>query len=566
MGSALEGGEVMNLLSLSLLMNFGVHVCAASELFDGHTFYLGELHAHTGASGDGGSSDLRACDDVCGAVADLRSIAVSNGLDFFTITDHVNGGFAADAADFAVVMDRLRAENDVPHAFITLLGAEVQFKHLGSDLGHKSLLLFGSASEVASFDRDGAQPFSGTDEDNIDDCSEIGDFIDRIRADYGDALLVPHHPALSKPMATDWSCHEESWAPLVEIYSEHGTSDRIDTDYDFPWEEPKETGTVEYALDPNRYGHRLGFIGGTDSHDTQPGSVCDLDAEYAEHPYGGGLTVVILDEGATFDRSGIYESLVARSTYATSGPLLPALVEYWVGDTWLADMGQEPHLDEAQDIDVRLWVPAEMAVYVEQVILRLPNGYSDMTMVASDASTWSATLPADDLPPYVYPEVFIDGTSWYGEGVCNDGGDSDQERLWLSPTWFDVGDEEPQEDVDEDGYTVEEGDCDDTDRGVNPGRIEVCGSGKDEDCNGLTDGEDPACDTGAPDTSHPADTSPPASDTGPGAPPDDTAGAGGGKPGSRFCATSSPSGLAPWLLLLLPLIIRRRSPHLPRLT
>ena len=53
-------------------------------------------------------------------------------------------------------------------------------------------------------------------------------------------------------------------------------------------------------------------------------------------------------------------------------------------------------------------------------------------------------------------------------------------------------------DDDGDGYAVEGGgcglvDCDDDDPDVNPGADEVCDNGTDDDCNGLVDGEDPAC-------------------------------------------------------------------------
>jgi hypothetical protein len=53
-------------------------------------------------------------------------------------------------------------------------------------------------------------------------------------------------------------------------------------------------------------------------------------------------------------------------------------------------------------------------------------------------------------------------------------------------------------DLDEDGYAVEGGDCgavdcDDTDPQVNPGAVEVCDNGIDDNCNGLIDADDPAC-------------------------------------------------------------------------
>jgi len=63
-------------------------------------------------------------------------------------------------------------------------------------------------------------------------------------------------------------------------------------------------------------------------------------------------------------------------------------------------------------------------------------------------------------------------------------------------------------DGDDDGYSLEGGDCgpvdcDDSDPAVNPGAAEVCdGLGIDEDCDGLTDAEDPDCNPDYPPSSH----------------------------------------------------------------
>ncbi len=56
----------------------------------------------------------------------------------------------------------------------------------------------------------------------------------------------------------------------------------------------------------------------------------------------------------------------------------------------------------------------------------------------------------------------------------------------------DTGDTGPAGDLDGDGYTVEEGDCDDGDDRISPGAVDDC-DGWDEDCDGIVD-EDAAAD------------------------------------------------------------------------
>lgn len=54
-------------------------------------------------------------------------------------------------------------------------------------------------------------------------------------------------------------------------------------------------------------------------------------------------------------------------------------------------------------------------------------------------------------------------------------------------------------DADNDSYCLESGDCDDADPLVHPGAAEVCDDNVDNDCDGLVDTADPACQTGTCD-------------------------------------------------------------------
>ncbi len=482
-GDGNELGESMyrtvTTLALASILTAGLAGKAlAADYFEGFGFYLGELHSHTGASGDGGSSDLGICDGVCGPALPVADNAAQYGLDFITYTDHVNGGVISDSAAFMVAQQAIREAHDPDGGLVTLQAGELFLSLGGEPLGHKNLYFFADNQDLTDLTMEDIQ-FDGAGE-HVPACFELWEWMAQMEQTWGPVLLLPHHVGMAGGMGTEWSCHQEAgasvYAPAVEIYSEHGDSSFADTTFDPLWMGADSLKTVEGALDPAGWALRLGFVGGTDQHDSHPGSVCSTDTEMPHHPYGGGLTIAVVPDGQDFDRGALYDAITERRTYATSGPLLPAIVEYWGDGTYLGGMGEELDLDGFEELSVEVRVPEVWDAFVSDVMLVGPD-FSGLMDAAGDGVFESAS-DTFEVPEYLYPLLIVDGASWYGDDGCGDAGDSAEERIWLSPTWFTPGGPGPDDDDDTTaGDDDTTGDDDDT-------------TGDDDDTTGDDDADD----------------------------------------------------------------------------
>lgn len=413
----------------------------AAETFDGRTFYVGDPHVHTGVSGDGGSVELGDCTGDCGALADYFRTARANGLDWLVVSEHVNGTQAADEGEWHALLDLALAYDREDPGFVVVPGAEIWLTvGPGADLGHRTLMLFGDDREVAGVPMTALQP-AGTDIE-VADCAAVGAWMAGLQDAFGPALLVPHHPGMTEPMITDWSCHDPALAPVVEVYSQHGLSLDRHFDWDVPLR-PAAEGTVEEAIDPAGFGLQMGFIAGTDSHDTRPGSVCTTDGERTRMPYGGGLTLVSLPEGRPFDRVALHDALHHRRTLASTGPVLPVTVTYRSDGVTLGGLGDPLRVPPGQPLEVTVRVPAGRDALVDAVTLIRPDG--EVSLAPAGSGTWTVTLPAAALPAYVYVEVRVDGAGWWGSD-CADGGEDAVEFVWSSPSWIGPGPRSPDED------------------------------------------------------------------------------------------------------------------------
>ena len=458
----------------------------AAEVHEDRTFYFGELHAHTGYSGDGGSTDLGNCQPGgCGNVADFFFTArYLAGLDFAAITDHLNGNSVIAPADWEAVIDLVNEAHDEPGGFVSLLGAElfvITTDH--AELGHKNVVFFGDEAVVSAIPMQDVtatgSPF---------DCDELWALAADLDSTYGPLLMLPHHPAATIPMPTRWSCHDEQLAPTVEIYSTHGNSRDLPQhdNWDPLWAGYTNGSSYNEGLSLDQYALHLGIIGGTDFHDTWPGMICHTEIVNTDQPYGGSVTGVFLDSGQAFTRTGLYHALSDRHSLATTGPLWP--VVYSLVDSDGDEIGAAGDIISPPPVDtttLRVSFPAEHDPYVLDVVLYDSNRQS-LPFNRSDAGLYELDLAQVAAPWFGYPTLVVDGGAWYPDQgvICDDGGDDNLEHIWPSPIWIEEADDV---DDDGDGFSELDGDCDDHDPLVCPTADEVCEGYVDENCDGSVD-------------------------------------------------------------------------------
>ncbi len=132
------------------------------------------------------------------------------------------------------------------------------------------------------------------------------------------AVVVPHHINVTSEggpqnwRVQDWSRHNENFQTVLEIAQNRGAFET-----DAPGGATVIGGGGASAQDALALGHRLGFVGGTDSHHAQPGrNTCSMaGVDFHDH-VTGGLTAILASE---LTREAIIQALKERRCYATTG-------------------------------------------------------------------------------------------------------------------------------------------------------------------------------------------------------------------------------------------------------
>jgi len=276
---------------------------------DHYAWYWGDLHAHTGLSADGVASDVgEGCKD-CGAVATVVEDARDTyHLDFLALTEHGNGHHrVTDLAAWDQQLADLLAADDPAGGFVTVPGIEVWTWHEGGNIrDHRNLYFFGEEAELDGLAYSQVLPPDDQAPMTGDDCEALYDWVADLESLYGPVLWLPHHPALEPPASTEWDCIDLHYSPAVENYSQHGNSQTPSAEdgWDPVWSNEVPGATVDAALARQGFALELGILGGTDSHNTRPGSINEQDPQFAHYDlsYGGSLTAVQWSPEEPFDR------------------------------------------------------------------------------------------------------------------------------------------------------------------------------------------------------------------------------------------------------------------------
>jgi len=266
-----------------LLLTMMLLVCAYTRTladegneYDKYTLLFGDPHVHTCLSDGDESPDF----------AMIYAREVSH-LDWCVITDHAEW-MDPSAHDYYRTIPALY---DDPGRFCVIFGYEYtdfQFNN------HRNLYTLDTTLPILS----SSDP----------DYSDINKVFEAIAG--RDAIVVPHHP-MTQSRERWWARFDPDLEPLVEIYSKWGLS--LYDGNPRPLHNSFKPNAVYDALSGQQL--RLGFLGGSDTHLSRPGSnllEVRTPLKYAK----AGITGVWAEE---FTNESIFKAMKARRTYALTG-------------------------------------------------------------------------------------------------------------------------------------------------------------------------------------------------------------------------------------------------------
>ncbi|MCD6369263.1 MAG: DUF3604 domain-containing protein [Thermoproteales archaeon] len=334
-------------------------------------------------------------------------------LDFVAVTDH----------DFSMsdqawgIMKKKADEWYSPGCFVTL----VAYEWTSYAYGHRNVYFYSEDAPLFRCVDYGEHPGRKRGYTPKD----LWDFLRKkgIRA-----ITIPHHPSLTQ-FPVDWSYYDPEFDRLVEIVSLWGVFEYFNN--------PFQCVTSDvlprlFTVDSLEYGYRLGFIGGSDSHDCKPGSNVgctmvrnapkDLKLNslsryfvpyFVKNPLGTGLAAIYAKK---LTREALFEALFNRRVYAVVGERIK--LEFKVDGRI---MGEELRFKEPGHghlIEVRVEAPKE----IDRIEV-VKNGKLIFRKVLEGKTIHNLRFTDDEKPSRRY-------NYYYARVVLKNGA-----RAWSSPIW-----------------------------------------------------------------------------------------------------------------------------------
>ncbi len=319
-------------------------------------------------------------------------------LDFGAVTDHEAPAGYLNDKQWEATQDTVNRLNDPPR-FVTLLGYEWSGSGEEWFQGH-----------LCVYYRRGTGALLRSETPEYSTAAQL------MRALEGkDAIVIPHHPA--GPLRThtaEWPVINDEIEPLVEMYSKWGSHES----HTAP-QAVKGGRRKAYVLSALRRGHRLGFVGGSNSHYGMPGSEVEETPRDKLACARSGLTAVFCKK---LTRDAVFDALRARRCYATTGARIVA--DFSVNGE-PAGGTIDVHRDASRELSLEVHgtAPIERIDIVrnEQVVHTVKGTGSDMTI------DW---VDEDEMPTILITEP---GGYWlfgfYYVRICQ----TDGHIAWLSP-------------------------------------------------------------------------------------------------------------------------------------
>ncbi|MHA1231677.1 MAG: DUF3604 domain-containing protein [Candidatus Helarchaeota archaeon] len=298
--------------------------------------YWGDIHGHS------------ALCDGSGYLEDVWRFAKEvTYLDFAAITTHDDWtDYYGTAPNFGVLWEIAKSSANrwyEPNEFVTLVAYEWTAQLKG--YGHMCVYYKGN---------DGPMYSSSYPEYESQD--KLWNALREWKTRTGsDVITIPHHTAYKdSTMYFDWGFYDPEFVPLVEIYSAHGSSEKIGGLQHITKSNPNHGYYVQDAL---AMGYKIGLMASSDQHDGRPGhSILHTDANTRfQYPFtmiglvGGGFRfgedhkgglIALYSENLT--RESIFSSLKSRSCYGSTQVSRP-YIEFSINNVSIAQLRLVDH-------------------------------------------------------------------------------------------------------------------------------------------------------------------------------------------------------------------------------